>query len=375
MNQILLTEEQNNKKNKNMEKKSKNNGPIEKNKIIVFFAIIIIVFGIALIGIFGFKALKGDEDNENKNTTNTITNTIDENTTNENNSNNSGLDVNNTHIDPPDLRDEPITLSLQKIETTGDDGEIEVKEVKIVIKSDVGIDNIKYAWNDEEENVIEENGSKSVNETLTVPTGNNSLYVKVTDVNGNSEEDTMNFSLSNEEHEPKIEVTPVDDGDVKKLKIVATAELPLKYIKYSWENSDEITIEPETSEDVRIEALIDFKVGKNKITIIASDINNNRKEVKKTYYGVNNPVIKVKKRGEKLYMNITHDVGIKKIEFNINGEEYIYDENTSGYDPNKKEIEYYFNLIDGENTVEITAYSMEETETTYRGRCKYNATN
>ena len=70
-------------------------------------------------------------------------------------------------------------------------------------------------------------------------------------------------------------------------------------------------------------------------------------------------------------MKITHDIGIEKIVFNVNGKEYIYDENASVFEQDKKEIEYYFNLREGENTVIITATSTEDTEAVYKGKCNY----
>ena len=49
----------------------------------------------------------------------------------------------------------------------------------------------------------------------------------------------------------------------------------------------------------------------------------------------------------------------------------MYDENFSGYDAEKKEIEYYFDLKEGENIVIIKAISTEETEAIYKGKCNY----
>ena len=90
------------------------------------------------------------------------------------------------------------------------------------------------------------------------------------------------------------------------------------------------------------------------------------------FNGVNNPVIEVTRQGNRLFMTMTHDMGFKKIEFTVNGQQYVYDENFSGYDSTKQEISYQFTLKEGENTVIINAISMEDTEATYKGKCNYN---
>ena len=72
-------------------------------------------------------------------------------------------------------------------------------------------------------------------------------------------------------------------------------------------------------------------------------------------------------------MKMTHDMGFEKIEFSVNGKIYVYDEKFSGYNPTQKEIEYQFDLIEGENTVIIVAISTEGTEATYKGKCNYTA--
>ena len=62
---------------------------------------------------------------------------------------------------------------------------------------------------------------------------------------------------------------------------------------------------------------------------------------------------------------------MQKIEFTVNGQVYIYDENYSDYNPEQKEISYKFDLKEGENTVIIHAISTEDTEATYKGKCNY----
>lgn len=348
MNQILQTEEPNwgkNKKdknnnynfnNKNMDKK-----PIDIKKIIIFFGIVIIVFGLALIGWFILKSSKNQGENQNV------------------------IVVNPTDSKPK------LTLEETDLTDVSTGEENQIKELKITAYAEVGIDQIIYSWNDEE--IIEKNanGLKTEEIHLNIPTGENELYIKVTDVNGEETEQRKTYTVKNEEKKPKIDTTILTDEG--KVKIVATSEIPMKYIKYSWENDDEVIVKPTNEEDISIETIIDVKRGNNSLKIVASDINNNRDVIELPFKGINKPEITVGRTGSKVYMKITHDQGFKSIVFNINGKEYTYNKDTPSYDPETTKIEYYFDLIEGENQVSITATSLEDENAvaTYIGRCSY----
>ena len=317
MNQILLTNDINKKKNK-----SSGNHPADMKKIIIFFGIAILIFAIIIIGLYSYKLTKKDKQEENQSP----------------------------------------TLSLEQVEN----------EVKIIATANSGISKIFYTWNDDEPIEVEANGRTSHEEALEIPEGQNTLNVKIIDQNGEEIEESQNFYIEVDTEKPNIELDEtIGNG---KLKITATDENnSLKYITYKWNDEQEITIEAEGDNQPTIETTIDIKRGKNKLTVTA--VNNLAKEstVEKTFKGVNNPVIEVSREGNKLYMKMTHDMGFKKIEFTVNGQEYVYDENFAGYNAEQKEVSYKFDLKEGENIVIIHAISMEDTESTYRGKCTYNA--
>lgn len=332
MNQILLTDNDNNKKKKNNKNISRNNSNDIK-KIIVFFSVVILVFGIAIGGVYGYRLLRRNQEE--------------------------------TTISKPEV-------SLQELEQ--EEGEIE--EVTIIAKSKIGISKIIYTWNNAEEQVKELNGRTSHEEKIQIPYGESILKVTVIDQNGEEIETTKEFTR--EAEKPTIELDKtIGNG---KVKIIATDETSkMKYITYKWNDEEETTIEAQ-GEDTVIETIIDVKRGKNKLTINAVNMNDVEEIIEETLNGVNNPEIKVTKRDNKLYMKVTHDMGFEKIEFYVNGTIYTYDKNFSGYDAAKQEIEYYFNLKEGENIVIIHAISNEtiETEegiknieTIYKGKCNY----
>ena len=334
MNQILLTDNDNSKKkntNKNINKNSSN----DIKKIIVFFSVVILVFGVAIGGVYGYKIIKNSKEKEIK-------------------------------ISKP-------TLTLPELEEGAE-------EIIVIAESEVGISKIIYTWNDEEDVLVKElNGRKKQEEIVEIPFGENTLKIKVIDQNGQETETVKELVREGQEEKPIITIDEtIGNG---KVKIIATDENnKIKYITYKWNDEEETTVEAQNEEDNTLEAIVDVKRGKNTLTITAVNSNGKEETIQKMLNGVNNPIIKVTKREDKVYMTITHDMGFKKIEFEINGKKYNYDENISDYDTEKQEIELYFNLIEGENTVIIKAISNEtieteegikNTETIYRGKNNY----
>lgn len=329
MNQILLTEDiKRNKSTKTVSKKSIGGGSdsTDIKKIITFFAIVIIIFGIAIGSIYGFKIYK-----------------------NKKQENNPGVSSNNPQVSITQNEDNTFT---------------------IVAKSEVGIDKIIYNWDNGDVEEEEGNGSPTVEEKRKIPLGATKVDIQVTDTNGNTTPTSQDIVTTVTGKEPEIDISIVG----ARLKIVATSEEKMDYITYKWNNGEEVKLEAQENSTSQ-EEVIDLERGENTITITAVDIENNTKTITKPFKAVNDPEIEVTKNGDRLYMKVTHDIGIKSIEYNVNNKIYTYDENYSGYDANKKEVEFSFALQEGENTVIITAISMEDTEKIYRGKCDYTAEN
>lgn len=320
MNQILLTENYNDKK-KNKDNKYKSNNSGDMKKLIIFLGIAILVFGIAIASVYGYKVYKSKK-------------------------------VEVKVAAKPEL-------SLQTTEDT----------VTIIAKSEIEISKVIYSWNDEEAEEVTVSG-KNYEKMLEIPDGENKLKVKVIDQSGQESETSQSFTHINTDIKPTIETAIVENA---KLKITAKDETGMSYITYKWNDEEEKKVEVENDGDTKLEITIDVKRGKNTLTITAVNSNNSSETIDKIFNGVNNPEIKVQKEGNKLYMRISHDMGLKKVEFSVNGQDYVYDENYPEYDSTQKELEYYFELKEGENTVIITATSMEDTEEVYRGKCNYTA--
>lgn len=322
MNQILLTDIDNNKKKDNKRKSTTNSNDLKK--IIVFFGLIILIFGIAIGGIYGYKIYKNNKKDEN-------------------------------------VVSEP-QLSLEETD----------EYVKIIAKSEIGIDKIIYSWNDEEEKVEELNGVTSQEETMSIPEGDNKLKVKIIDINGQEIETVKEFSRHTESGSDKITINVSVIENEGKLRIVATSsESPIKYISYKWNDEEEIKVEAQNEEDTNLETTTDIKRGLNTILITAEDNNGNLNNVSRDFEGRLKPVIEVYKEGNRIYMKVSHDKGLKEIQYTINGKNLAYNEEYSGYNPEETDVEFSFELQEGENTVIIKAISNEETEADFIGTKNY----
>lgn len=316
MNQILLTNNSN-----NYNKKNRGNAGSTDNirKIIIFFSIAILVFALLIVGIYAYKMSK--------------------------NNNQGGQAVSKPEI------------SLEEIEG----------KVKITAKSQTGISKLIYTWNDAEQMEMDMSGRTSYEETIDVLEGNNTLNVKVIDVNNQETETNQNFTKEVSD-KPVIET---EIGQDARLRIKATSNIEMAYITYKWNEEEEVTVRAENQTDKVIEVVIDVKRGENILTVTAVNLQGDAETISKKFNGVNKPVIEVTKRGGRLNMVMTHDKGFEKIEFYLNGQIFNYDKNLSGYDPTRQEVGYAFNLQEGENIIIIVATSTEGTQSIYQGKCNY----
>lgn len=317
MNQILSTEDPNKKKTRN----TNNSGDLKK--IVKIFGIAILIFGAILIGIYAYKLMNSSP---------------------------------KTKFAKPEIL-------LEQLE----------EDAVIKVNAEAGISKIIYYWDENDKTEKSLNGSGEYSETIAIPKGQNTLTVKVLDRNSQETETTKEYIGTKDTEKPIIEIDKED-----KTKIIVTDETELSYVTYKWEDEDDdttvkIEAEPKEGEEIakEIEIQVTAKKGTNTLVITAFDAAGNTEVSKKIYVGTTDPEIEVYREGEKLYLKITHDLGFKKVEFSVNGQTLTYDQNLSNYDAAKKELFYYFNLIEGKNEVAIVATSNEDTTKTYAGQCQY----
>ena len=257
----------------------------------------------------------------------------------------------------------------------------EAKEATIKVLCEDGIQSLVYTWNDEDEKRINLNGSTSFERIIEIPENAiNTLKVEVVSTKGVSSSKTEVFENSIDTTKPTVDSIAIVD---KKLSVEISDDNGLKYLAYKWENEDEVIIEVPEEDNKKMMAEIDIQRGTYKLQIRVVDIYNNEETLSRLITGVNEPEITAIKYGNIIHVSVTHDMGLKQIEYIINRKKYVYDEEYSKYNKNQTTVEFDFPLDEGENMVQITAYSLEKTSDsevdelenystkTFIGKCTY----
>lgn len=227
--------------------------------------------------------------------------------------------------------------------------------LNISIKHDKLIDKIIYSWNNGEEVVLQGKGRKEINENITMPTGTNTLVLKVIDINGKTATYSEMYELQQgDTTKPEIELLV----ESSKVKIVAKDETALSYMSYYWNNEDETKVEAKEESPKQIEDKIDILKGENTLTIIAVDKSGNETVKEQAFKGVKKPKIELSREGNELIVNVTDEEGIQKIEYTLNGQFYTTDPENTGTALNMKEVQFRQPLSDGENKITIKAYNI-----------------
>lgn len=227
--------------------------------------------------------------------------------------------------------------------------------LNISIKHDKLIDKIIYSWNNGEEVVLQGKGRKEIDEKIIMPTGTNTLVLKVIDINGKTATYSEMYELQQGDTiKPEIELL-VENS---KVKIVAKDETALSYMSYYWNNEDETKIEVREESPKQIEDKIDILKGENTLTIIAVDKAGNEAVKEQVFKGVKKPKIELLREGNELIVNVTDEEGVQKIEYTLNGQFYTTDQENTGASLNMKEVQFRQTLSSGENKITIKAYNV-----------------
>lgn len=240
--------------------------------------------------------------------------------------------------------------------------EVEQQESQAVIKvtHTKAIEKIIFSWNNGKETTIKTTGETSAEQVIALPAGENTLHVKVTDVDGGESTYEGQFTSENGEDIINPVITLKVDEVTKKLVITATDETSLDFITYRWNSDEETKIEASEDDPTKIETQIDILKGVNDITVVAVDSNNNTTTETKSYTGVTKPEITITVSADKKSADIyvKHENGLQEVKLNLNGQNYDID---IGDKPT--EVQFNVGLPDGENTLTVTAKSVEGTQT------------
>ena len=295
MNQILATSNA----TKAKPKKNRGAGPADIKTVVRVFAIIMLIFGIFMIGTGSYAIYKDNEAKNEATTKPVITETLNEDST----------------------------------------------AIKLSVTHDKAIDRIEYSWNNGEVQTITGNGRRNIEIDIEIPGGTNILNVKAIDVQGQeistdkeyTTEDIINLSVSG-----------------SKLKITAENETEIAYMTYRWDEDEEQRIDINAT---TVDQEIDIPMGEHNLTVILVDVNNETITKEQKVKGVTKPTIDIGVDDAQEYylITISDETGLERVEFTIRGEQ-----KTVTVENGETELKYKLKLNDGdENRLEITAYNVD----------------
>ena len=236
---------------------------------------------------------------------------------------------------------------------------------KLKINSNIGVQKVIYSWNSGIENTLTQNGEKELEVEIPTTLGTNDLNIKIIDSNGNTitydsvkivyeETDTNNTNW--EEAVKNDKTKPILTVESVKGKIVITAkdDVKMSYVTYSWNGEEESKVTGLSDDEKSLTTEIDsrnVKKGNNKLVVKAYDKAGNVETVEKDVQGTSGSEIQANQENDEIVVKVKNDINITKIVYTFNGEEKTID------NINKNEYEFRLQLKDGENKISISAYT------------------
>ena len=255
-------------------------GSSDKSRVVSIFAIILIFFAIAIIGVGGYNYLTQNKES----------------------------------AEVPKPTDATIEISQ-----IGDTAKAVIK-----VTHDKPVEKIIYKWTGINEVTIKGKGTNTMEEEIDLPTGKNTITVKVVDKDQHSTTYTQEFEKINGTDIQKPVIQFATEG--KKLLVTVTDETALSFVTYNWNNEEEKRIDAEEGQ-TKIDFIVEILPGENTFNISAVDaVNNTRVETPK-FKGVTEPVIEstnVDMGTKKVSFQVSHESGIKIIELKVNDESFSY---------------------------------------------------
>ena len=244
------------------------------------------------------------------------------------------------------------------------------------------IKDISYSWNGEEKVVLNENSSSGIEEYIELPTGGkNTLNVTVTDIEGKTATASQEFTYKG----TYMEVSVVEN---KTLRIVVTDMVELQSVAYKWNSEEEVMAYPNGEDPTVIEVTADIPVGENTITVRAVNNENKIEEKQLPVQGISRPTIKINYNTDKTLISIklNDEQGIQSYSYKLsnapiseiaeNGSiipefkdklTIVTEQTKEGQE--QKSIEEQIPFPEGFNYIEISVINIEGVEETFIGWC------
>ena len=298
MNQILMVD---NNKKKKTKKQRGSSGPVEIKNIVRFFAIVIIVFGLFLIGHSSY-----------------------------------GLYVNSKGTSTEDLAN--ITMHREN-----DTLIVNVESVNVIEK-------FKYNWQNSEQRSVPVE-SKSFTQEIILPSENNILTITLEDETGRAVTYTKEIILDGIDiAKPSISIEKQYSG----IRISVVDETKIEYITYRVDDGEEKRVDKNNEDDTTIEYAVgeeEFGRGTHKIYVTAVDASGNfSTDEQEVVISSERPTINnmyIDYEQGKLIIEASDADGLDSIEVNLNGNVYNMP------NLNRTEAAFSLDLIEGTNTISI----------------------
>ena len=173
------------------------------------------------------------------------------------------------------------------------------------------ISKVYYNWNDDDETTINGNDGKYVEQEIEIPSGNNTLYIRVVDGNGQEATYEKQYEL---ESNINFEVSG------NKIKITYDGDTTISYMTYRWDDEDEETIQ---INDKTINKEIDALKGLHTLTVIVVDENNKTDKKVQKINGVSKPTLTIDSNEDntRFVIHVTDEEELSKIEIVLNDEQ------------------------------------------------------
>ncbi len=302
MNQILQTE-------------NKKSGPIEINKVVMFFAIAMIILGVVLIGQGSYAMITGTKEEGST----------------------------------PQVQNNVPEVNITRTE----------ENILIHITHTKPITSVTYHWNHDAAQVIETENQLTISEEITLPFGNNTLYLNVIDEEGNETNYTKEYVLDGN-GKPVIELLLTKEN---KIRIKAQDTQGLKYIRYTWNSGNYATIQANVEDLKIIDELVDIPLGQNTLRVEAVNINDMITTKELEVKGVRRPTVTLRQQDNYLIIHAEDEVAMKVVNFTLNGQKYQINIGEV------KVIDHAQELKQGENYIELSAENQEGGITEVKGKC------
>lgn len=322
MNQILITENNNPKRNKKKVKEVKTKAPKtpgDISGIVKAFAVLILIFGMALSGNGAYAVMQNREI------------------------------IKNTKI--------PGVEVLKN-------GNM----VKVSIRCETGIRTVSYAWNESTPTIIQGRGKTVVEQSISIPAGENRLNISVIDSNGQTRRYVKTLKQDEKDTtEPTIEFEVVNTN----IKIIVEDDTEIDYITYKYGDSQEVTVKAKQEGQTVIEEIVPVTQGESTLTVEAVDKAQNVATKNQKIKGAKRPTIEVTPDPEDpsyLIIKAYDDDGLRMVSYTINEQEYKTDPNIS---LNSKVFEWRQKVEPGETKILVHAYNISEQVTEFNGIYNY----